>query len=242
LQIYGDFSGYSDIARGISRLLGIELMENFKQPYLSRNITEFWRRWHISLSTWLRDYLYIPLGGNRKGTLGQYRNLMVTMLLGGLWHGAGWNFILWGALHGFYLSVHKLVTGNRKIKATVPEMKPVPLMTHFFWAIITFNLVCLTFVPFRLAEFSLTLEYFSGIVQWAPSSVETMKNIGLVDSLVFYGSIVLLLDILCWRGNTELPFDERSPWWLRSVAYACALVVLTFIRAGTNESFIYFQF
>lgn len=109
LQIYGDFAGYSDIARGSSRLLGIELMENFNQPYLSRNITHFWRTWHISLSTWLRDYLYIPLGGNRKGVSKTYRNLMLTMLLGGLWHGAAWTFVVWGGLHGLYLVVHRRV-------------------------------------------------------------------------------------------------------------------------------------
>ena len=96
VQIYGDFSGYSDIARGVSKLLGIELMTNFRQPYFSTNPSEFWRRWHISLSSWLRDYLYIPLGGNRNGPRNTYRNLMLTMLLGGLWHGAAWNFVLWG--------------------------------------------------------------------------------------------------------------------------------------------------
>lgn len=109
LQIYGDFSGYTDIARGVSRLMGVELMENFNQPYLSRNITEFWRRWHISLSTWLRDYLYIPLGGNRGSTAFVYRNLFLTMVIGGFWHGANWTFIIWGALHGIYLSAHKLL-------------------------------------------------------------------------------------------------------------------------------------
>ena len=113
LQIYGDFSGYSDIARGSSRLFGIELLRNFDQPYLSRNITQFWRTWHISLSTWLRDYLYVPLGGNRKGERRTYVNLMATMLLGGLWHGAAWTFVMWGGLHGAYLSVHRKLSGSR---------------------------------------------------------------------------------------------------------------------------------
>ncbi|MCF8219495.1 MAG: hypothetical protein K9I29_09540 [Bacteroidales bacterium] len=107
VQIYADFSGYSSIARGVAKLLGIELMKNFEQPYLSANITEFWRRWHISLSSWLKDYLYISLGGNRKGKSRTYVNLMITMLLGGLWHGASWNFVIWGGLHGIYLAVHK---------------------------------------------------------------------------------------------------------------------------------------
>ena len=107
-QVYGDFSGYSDIARGVSRLLGFELLENFNAPYLSRSITEFWRRWHISLSTWLRDYLYIGLGGNRKGEFRTYINLFLTMLLAGLWHGAAWTFVVFGALHGVYLTVEKI--------------------------------------------------------------------------------------------------------------------------------------
>ena len=118
LQIYGDFSGYSDIARGSSRLFGIELLRNFDQPYLSRNITEFWRTWHISLSTWLRDYLYVPLGGNRRGRFATYRNLMITMLLGGLWHGAKWTFVIWGGLHGAYLGIHRMMA--RRARQPVP--------------------------------------------------------------------------------------------------------------------------
>jgi D-alanyl-lipoteichoic acid acyltransferase DltB (MBOAT superfamily) len=113
VQIYCDFSGYSDIARGTSKLFGIELMLNFDHPYFSRSITEFWRRWHISLSTWLREYLYIPLGGNRNGVRKTYRNLMITMLLGGLWHGASWSFVVWGALHGAYLAAHKKLLESR---------------------------------------------------------------------------------------------------------------------------------
>src|SRR6185295_20411970 len=105
-QIYADFAGYSDMARGLARFMGFGLIQNFEHPYFSTNITEFWRRWHISLSTWLRDYLYIPLGGNRKGTLRTYVNLFLTMFLGGLWHGASWKFAIWGALHGFFLAVH----------------------------------------------------------------------------------------------------------------------------------------
>jgi D-alanyl-lipoteichoic acid acyltransferase DltB (MBOAT superfamily) len=112
LQIYCDFSAYTEMARGSSRLLGIELVENFRQPYLSPNITLFWRRWHMSLSFWLRDYLYIPLGGNRHGRVRTYANLMVTMLLGGLWHGDSWHYVVWGGLHGLYLMVHKLMVGT----------------------------------------------------------------------------------------------------------------------------------
>ncbi|MFN8643939.1 MAG: MBOAT family O-acyltransferase [Candidatus Binatia bacterium] len=116
IQIYGDFSGYSDIARGVSELLGVRLIKNFEQPYLSQSITEFWRRWHISLSSWLRDYLYIPLGGNRSGRWRTYRNLMLTMLIGGLRHGANWTFVVWGGLHGGFLAVERLlgIGGDRR--------------------------------------------------------------------------------------------------------------------------------
>lgn len=113
IQIYCDFSGYSDIAIGVSQIIGFDLPENFNMPYISTSITEFWRRWHITLSSWLRDYLYIPLGGNRKGKLRTYVNLMITMLLGGLWHGASWNFVIWGLLHGIALAVHKVWLGWR---------------------------------------------------------------------------------------------------------------------------------
>ena len=119
LQIYGDFSGYSDIARGSSRLFGIELLRNFDQPYLSRNITMFWRTWHISLSTWLRDYLYVPLGGNRRSKIATYRNLLLTMLLGGLWHGASWTFVIWGGLHGLFLAVHRAFSARARAAAPV---------------------------------------------------------------------------------------------------------------------------
>ncbi|MEC4985962.1 MAG: MBOAT family O-acyltransferase, partial [Oscillatoria sp. PMC 1076.18] len=114
VQIYGDFSGYSDIARGISKLMGFELMVNFKLPFFALNPSDFWARWHISLSTWLRDYLYIPLGGNRQGTFNTYRNLGITMLLGGLWHGAAWNFVIWGAYHGLILIIYRIVSRKRE--------------------------------------------------------------------------------------------------------------------------------
>jgi D-alanyl-lipoteichoic acid acyltransferase DltB (MBOAT superfamily) len=146
IQLYADFSGYSDIARGVSRLFGIELMVNFQQPYLSRNITEFWRRWHISLSTWLRDYLYISLGGNRRGLTITYLNLMITMLMVGLWHGASWNFVLWGGMHGIYLAVHRSFRNRKEISSGAASgiFRPRVLCSIFFTNI----LVILTFVFF----------------------------------------------------------------------------------------------
>jgi len=158
IQIYCDFSGYSDIARGVSRLLGIELMVNFKQPYLARNITEFWRRWHISLSTWLRDYVYIPLGGNRGGARRTYINLMLTMLIGGLWHGASWTFVVWGGLHGTYLIVHRLARGRHR-DLTFEIRTPSQFIAYLVATLATFHLVCLTWLFFRAADFSQAWAY-----------------------------------------------------------------------------------
>jgi alginate O-acetyltransferase complex protein AlgI len=135
IQIYGDFAGYTDIARGVAKLFGVDLMVNFRSPYSARGFSDFWRRWHISLSTWLRDYLYIPLGGSHRGRLRTYINLMATMLLGGLWHGAGWGFLLWGLLHGAYLVIERLWRG-----AHAGQWLP---------ASIVFSIVTLTWIPFR---------------------------------------------------------------------------------------------
>jgi alginate O-acetyltransferase complex protein AlgI len=145
LQIYADFSGYSDMAVGTAKMIGYDLPENFDMPYASFDITEFWRRWHMTLSNWLRDYLYIPLGGNRRGAGRTYANLMATMLLGGLWHGASWNFVLWGGLHGGALAFHRFVRG--RTKARLPGVIALPL---------TFVFVMLCWVPFRATSFHAT--------------------------------------------------------------------------------------
>ncbi|MEA1885068.1 MAG: MBOAT family O-acyltransferase [Thermotogota bacterium] len=148
IQIYCDFSGYSDMAIGLAKCMGFELPINFRMPYISKNITEFWRRWHITLSTWLRDYLYIPLGGNRKGSKRTYINLMLTMLLGGLWHGASWNFVIWGGIHGAGLAVHKYYM---KIKGEEKEKKNI-LKTAITW-LATYLFVITCWVFFRSQSF-----------------------------------------------------------------------------------------
>lgn len=241
-QIYCDFSGYSDIARGVSRLMGIELMENFRQPYLSRNITEFWRRWHISLSTWLRDYLYIPLGGNRHGAFKTYRHLMVTMLLGGLWHGANWTYVIWGGLHGFFLAAHKYMTGSRHI-----GQEPVPA-TLREWAlyglkaVATFHLVCVAWVFFRASSTAVAYEYFGGLlVPPLGASAAEMLPGGFV-ALAFYGTIALALDASAWLRGRELPVADEWPWMVRGLAYGGGLVLIAFVREYVGEVFIYFQF
>jgi alginate O-acetyltransferase complex protein AlgI len=166
LQIYCDFSGYTDIAIGVAKIIGFDLPENFNMPYLARSITEFWRRWHITLSEWLRDYLYIPLGGNRRGTVRTYINLMLTMLLGGLWHGASWTFVIWGLLHGVGLAVHKLWV-RHKPKIPAPQF----VGTLVGWAL-TYTFVCVGWVFFRAptlasaGEMLRRIAVLSGGVSW----------------------------------------------------------------------------
>ena len=238
IQIYGDFSGYSDIARGVSRLFGIELMVNFKQPYLSANITEFWRRWHISLSTWLRDYLYIPLGGNRRGALATYRNLMATMLLGGLWHGASWTFVVWGGLHGLGLCVHRLVLGGRKVVAARPALHTWGDAARLaLRVVLTFHLVCLTWLFFRAASFEQAWLYLTGLVQGTATC-----PVRLLAVTGFYALLMLIIDVPCWAGDRELPVAEQTPWYVTGIAQAAAVILLSFVGESHVMEFIYFQF
>lgn len=234
IQIYCDFSGYSDIARGVSRLLGIELMVNFRQPYLATNIVDFWRRWHISLSSWLRDYLYIPLGGNRSGKLMTYRNLFLTMLLGGLWHGAGWNFVIWGGLHGLYLAIHRFVVGKR------PEASPgaTGLLRKVPAWFLTFHLVCLAWVFFRADTFPSAQAYIQGLFIGGLNLDYGFR----LPICLFYGLAVLAVDWGCWKGRRELPFAAESPAWLRAAGYATMFLILSFVGEPHGGAFIYFQF
>ena len=155
-QIYFDFSGYSDMAIGLGRMLGIEFLENFNRPYVSRTITEFWRRWHVSLSNWMREYLYIPLGGNRKGVARTYLNLWLVFLISGFWHGAAWNFVAWGAFHGFLLCVDKLFKGTRVSRA--PAWVGIP---------VTFVLVLFSWVLFRAETLGQAVAYMGRMLDVA---------------------------------------------------------------------------
>jgi D-alanyl-lipoteichoic acid acyltransferase DltB (MBOAT superfamily) len=159
LQIYGDFSGYSDIALGVARMLGIELLQNFSFPYFSRDIAEFWRRWHISLSTWFRDYLYIPLGGSRGGTWMKVRNTFIIFLVSGLWHGANWTFIAWGGLHALFFLPLLLTGSNRRHMGTVAQHRLLPTMQEFARMALTFTLVTLAWVFFRADDLAHAFNY-----------------------------------------------------------------------------------
>ncbi|MCC7494494.1 MAG: MBOAT family protein [Fimbriimonadaceae bacterium] len=231
LQVYGDFAGYTDMARGISRMMGIELIENFRQPYLATDITDFWRRWHISLSRWLRDYLYIPLGGNRGPTWFVYRNLMLTMLLGGLWHGASWNFVIWGGIQGIALAVHRAVAGDRR--KTVPSRsRPRQLLC---WAG-TMAVVGLSWVFFRAHTLEGAISYLGGILHWHGGLLQGFRREPL------YALVLLLLVDLPQHRQSRPEAMHSWPTWIRGVVYALLVLAIITLRPNVNAPFIYFQF
>ena len=233
LEIYGDFSGYSDIARGSAFLLGIDLPENFNQPYLSRSITEFWRRWHISLSNWLRDYLYIPLGGNRSSELSTHRNLMLTMLIGGLWHGAAMTFVVWGGLHGLYLAAERAVTKA----ATEDPARPFSLRTDLLRTIVTFHFVCLAWVFFRAKNFSSAFHYLSGIVSLRSGAID--RN--AVYTLALATAAMFTIDVVQRRARDHAAILNWAPT-RRGLAYGAMVVGIILFSGGTPVPFIYFKF
>ncbi len=225
-QIYGDFSGYTDIARGSSRLLGVELVENFRQPYLSPSITQFWRRWHISLSTWLRDYVYIPLGGNRGGRLATGRNLMLTMLLGGLWHGAAWTFVVWGGLHGLYLLIERSLR--------VDQRRRGPAMT-FVGGIVTFAAVLFAWIFFRSPDIASAWDYLVGFTRWGGWDLSTGGWAWFVGATVALAAHDLL------RPRMDRHSVLRRPV-LSGLAAGAMVVAVVVVSGGTSVPFIYFQF
>jgi alginate O-acetyltransferase complex protein AlgI len=233
-QIYCDFSGYSDIARGAAKCLGIELMQNFRYPYVAVNPSDFWRRWHISLSTWLRDYLYIPLGGSRGGAWTTYRNLGLTMLLGGLWHGATWLFVVWGAYQGVLLIVHRLATEGRE----VTRAPGVPgSLVHGLKVVLMFQLVCLGWMIFRGESVAQIISMLSAVLTWSGTT-----DWGLaLPLLVFAGPLVLLEAILGWSKADGVNRLTWMPSYAKSAAYAVLFYLFAFYGARA-QSFIYFQF
>jgi D-alanyl-lipoteichoic acid acyltransferase DltB (MBOAT superfamily) len=231
-QIYCDFSGYTDIARGAAKLMGFELMVNFDRPYLATNPSDFWRRWHISLSTWLRDYLYVPLGGNRHGTLLTYRNLMLTMLLGGLWHGAAWNFVLWGVFHGVLLVGHRMVVQERALWPF--EGRLARLVAR----VAMFNLVCYGWLLFRATSLSQIGAFTRTLLLGLGGLVAPLASI---DRLIVLAGMLWLVEL--WVRNADDP--SRSPGWrhgLGPLACATLLVAIVVFAPPGTRSFIYFQF
>ena len=230
-QIYGDFSGYSNIARGSAQLLGFHFMVNFRQPYLAESLQDFWRRWHISLSTWLRDYLYIPLGGNRLGRIRTYLNLMLTMLLGGLWHGANWTFVVWGGIHGAGLAVERLFARGKEAVGS-PGLAGL-------WVrrVIVFHLVCLAWLFFRIPSLPGAWQQILGLRSWHWDPVYSTVAIFLVA----LASVLLLLDLqLEWSAREHLLASRSYPWRIATGLTFCVLITL--FGANQANAFIYFRF
>jgi alginate O-acetyltransferase complex protein AlgI len=230
LQIYGDFSGYSRMAQGISHAFGVELMENFDRPYAARSFREFWRRWHISLSTWFRDYVYFPLGGNRKGAARERANVLATMLLSGLWHGAGWTFIVWGAMHGALMMIES-ATGGFWRRAPAALTRPIVWLAVF-----------LAWVPFRAADVGSVLACYRALGHggWAPPTL----------GLLFGAGLLVLMDVfrvpLTAPAAPPSAAEHAGAWLGRGVLWPAGGVVVALLAHlfwdATEKAFIYFRF
>ncbi len=231
-QIFCDFAGYSTCAIGAAICLGFVLCDNFRFPYASIGFSDFWRRWHISLSSWLKDYLYIPLGGNRAGHARTYVNLMVTMLLGGLWHGASWTFVVWGGLHGLYLAVER--AGKRSATAVAVASRTPKIVL----AGGTFLLVCVAWVFFRAGTFGRAAEILTAMAG-LHEGTELVRKLNVPKVLLVVG---LLLTVHWWmRDRTLTEVAGRLPWWVKSCVLA-AMGVGIVLLSGEDHAFIYFQF
>ena len=237
-QIYGDFSGYSDIAIGTSRLFGFDLMKNFAYPYFSRDIAEFWRRWHISLSTWFRDYVYIPLGGSRGGTWQKIRNTFIIFIVSGFWHGANWTFIVWGALNALYFLPLLLRNKNRVYTEDIAPGKITPSLKEFCGMLITFFLTLIAWVFFRAENLTHAWDYLK--VMFSSSLFHYPEKLPL-DVIALIG-IFLMVE---WQGRTEefalSNLDKKLPALGRYAIYYAILICL-FYFASESQAFIYFQF
>lgn len=226
LQIYCDFCGYSDMAIGLAKIMGYDFNVNFNLPYISRSVSEFWHRWHISLSTWLRDYLYIPLGGNRKGIRRTYINLFLTMLLGGLWHGAAWTFVFWGGWHGLALGIHKFFKNRRK------EEKSLPSLISWF---LTMTVVLTGWIFFRSTSFKQAYEILLSMVTFK-------SGIGWYEPVVV---VILVLAVvyhlMCYFRKTRLWELRQDSFYGTTVIFLLLLTSILFRPSGF-QPFIYFQF
>jgi alginate O-acetyltransferase complex protein AlgI len=264
-QIFFDFAGYSSCAIGAALCLGFVLPQNFLFPYAAVGFTDFWRRWHITLSSWLRDYLYIPLGGNRMGKYRTYFNLMVTMLLGGLWHGANWTFVVWGALHGFYLWVEKAYRDMRrktlgkpalataeynKSSFAPPAPKPVEgsfppetnhpkNLTNFLLALCTFFLINVTWVFFRSPDFTSAWRLLHSMFVRSSSGTAVLSWLEIFKISL----IMVALVIAHWlmRNTLVLKVADKMPWWLLGIVWTAMLLLIS-LSQNASSSFIYFQF
>lgn len=240
-QIYCDFSGYSDIAIGTAKLFGIDLIRNFAFPYFSRDIAEFWRRWHISLSTWFRDYLYIPLGGSKGGTLMKIRNVLIIFLVSGFWHGANWTFIMWGLLNALYILPSILFNTNRNNLNIVAEGKLLPSIKDILAIGLTFSLTVFAWIFFRAETIGHAVNYISKIFSKSLFEIPQFGGKKFMYTVLF----VVIFFIIEWVGREQQyaikAIGEKWPRLFRWSFYYCIIIII-FLFAGINQSFIYFQF
>jgi D-alanyl-lipoteichoic acid acyltransferase DltB (MBOAT superfamily) len=240
IQIYCDFSGYTDIARGVAKMLGFRLMRNFAQPYFAADPQEFWRRWHISLSTWLRDYLYISLGGNRGGRWRTYRNLMATMTLGGLWHGAAWNFVAWGVYQGTLLALHRALTGAHKRVGEGVSRSFGMWLLRIGSIVVFFQVVCYGWLLFRAGSFAQITDMTGRLIGLVPAPT------GLSMPEPPLASLLAMVFLLAWdvmiERTGDVRFYARWPLVLRAALYAAMIYLFAFGATTATSAFIYFQF
>lgn len=242
IQIYCDFSGYSDIAIGSARVMGFKLMRNFDRPYLSKSVSEFWKRWHISLSTWFRDYLYIPLGGNRVRLPRMYFNLMITFLLSGLWHGPNWTYIVWGGINGCFLILENFIRNKKNI----PDKSPSPL-TSFVKIIFTFCVINISWIFFRASTLSDAIYILTNLFTDFKASIPvTLSTMGITkyDLFIITISLVLLLiiELLQSKYNLTDLLNKKPPLLRKFIYLSCILLIILTGQFESKELFIYFQF
>lgn len=241
-QIYGDFSGYSDIAIGTARLFGFDLMRNFAFPYFSRDIAEFWRRWHISLSTWFRDYVYIPLGGSRGGIWMKIRNTFIIFLVSGFWHGANWTFIVWGALNAIYFLPLLLTKKNRNHIDIVARGKKMPSVKELIKILITFGLTVFAWIFFRAENIGHALSYISGMFSTSIFEIpEFSGRLRALETII----LTVIFVLIEWKGREhQFAIQNLGLKWGRPLRYAIyyALIIALLWFGGKEQEFIYFQF
>jgi alginate O-acetyltransferase complex protein AlgI len=241
-QIYCDFSGYTDIGRGCAYCLGFELPRNFRAPYLSVNLTDFWRRWHITLSHWLRDYLYIPLGGNRKGPISTYWNLLVTMGLGGLWHGASWTFVIWGLLHGFGLAATRWAHERRGVAPTQPLWSGTAY--RVLSTVVTFHFVAFAWVFFRAQSLDAALTILAGVGSGPIVGASDIGAFGRLSLALVAAGLLLAANlhvVTMWATRARLHHGLLGTA-LRPVGWFAVAAAALLIANRGPQQFIYFQF
>lgn len=241
-QIYGDFSGYSDIALGTAKLLGFELLSNFKFPYFSRDIAEFWRRWHISLSSWFRDYLYIPIGGSKGGKIRSILNICIVFLVSGFWHGASWNFIVWGCIHAAGFLPLFIISSNRKhINEVVAFNKKAPSIKEVGQMIATFMFVTFAWIFFRAKSLPIAMDYIRRIIKNGMENPNQFLHLPSMGNLTFV-FIFPLIGIDWWLRNNERQLRMPESIFIRYFIYSVFIIVTYLFLGETETSFIYFQF